>query len=65
MSSRPGVQLTVRREAEGGEHPNRYIGLVSAHVRVYWPPLVDIDEIRYALGEAYEKALDEIDAKRS
>lgn len=63
MSSRPGVQVTVRREADGGEHPNRYVGLVSAHVRVYWPPLADVEEIRYALGAAYREAFDAINEK--
>lgn len=60
MSSRPGVQVTVKREADGGEHPNRYIGLVSAHVRVYWPPLADIREVYKALDDAHNEALDAI-----
>lgn len=63
MSARPGIQITVKREADGGEHPNRYVGLVSAHVRVYWPPLAAVEEIRYALGDAYNAAWDAINEK--
>lgn len=60
MSRRNGIQLTVQRSADGGEHPNRFIPAVSAHVRVYWPPLATRQEIEDALNEAHIQALDRI-----
>lgn len=63
MSRRDGIQITVKREADGGETPNRYVPLTSAHVRVYWPPRATIDEVYAALDAAYDDALDAIHEK--
>ena len=60
MSSRPGIQITREYEADGGEHPNKYRPNVSAHIRVYWPPLATQSLIVATLDEAYWGALEAI-----
>lgn len=65
MSSRPGVEVTVQRPADGGEHPNRFIPFVSAHIRVFWPPLASEAEVALALAEATTEALKKIKEKRN
>lgn len=61
MSRRIGIQVTHIAEADGGEHPNKFVPLVSAHVRLYWPPLATEREVLDALTEGY---LDAIGATR-
>lgn len=60
MAARPGIQLTVTTPADGGESPNRYDPNVSAHIRVYWPPLATEDQIIWTLAEAFDQARQEI-----
>jgi len=59
MAQRPGIQLTVDKEADGGVSPNRFVPLISAHVRLYWPALATQSEVESALEEAYVLVLHE------
>lgn len=56
MASRIGVIADASLDADGGVSPNRYTPKVSAHIRVYWPPLATESEIMWTLAEAFEDA---------
>jgi hypothetical protein len=60
MSSRPGITATVKHEADGGVSPNRYIGLITAEIRVHWPPLATPAQIELALREVIRDAQQQI-----
>jgi hypothetical protein len=63
MSQRPGIQITTHLPVDGGEHPNRYLPYVSAHVRTYWPAHADIEVVKDAMNRAHERALEEVERK--
>ena len=63
MSSRKGIQLTTKVATAPSEHPNKHVDYVSAHVRVYWPPLATRLQIIQALDAAYVQAKEEIRSK--
>lgn len=65
MSQRPGIQITKHESVDGGEHPNRYIPAVSAHIRLYWPAHVDLDTVTSTLEVAYTEALDAARARHA
>jgi hypothetical protein len=55
-------------DADGGRIPNQYQPFVSAHFRVYWPPLATGEEIEQAidaaLAELYEAVRTRQEGKR-
>lgn len=59
MARRKSLVVDVKKEVDGGESPNKYIGLVSVHLRVNWPPRTDPDTVRDAITQAYKTALSE------
>lgn len=54
MGRRIGVQAVERREPI--DPPAGYVELITADVRVYWPPGVHKSEVLVALGLAYAEA---------
>lgn len=67
MSARPGVLATVRIPADGGEHPNKQVGEITAEVRCHWPDGARFGDIREAVhraaGAALAQARAEIDRR--
>ena len=66
MSSRPGfiVDHFLPVPEYEGKSPNKYVGTVTAHFRVYWPPLAPKELVRAQITEAYLKALEELERMR-
>jgi hypothetical protein len=61
VSRRTGIIKTVRVKVDGGESPNAYVPLITAEVRVFWPPhTVTAAQVMTALVEAAEAALDDL-----
>ena len=56
MTGRPGIETTVRLDADGGSTPNAYSPFISAHVRIYWPPRATDEQIEQALSAALNSA---------
>lgn len=63
MSKRPGLTVAVRNDADGGVSPNAYMPLITAEVRLFWPPRATREQILDSLNEAVEEALLKFDAK--
>ena len=57
MSARPGILVDVRRPADGGVSPNRYVAVISAEIRCHWPPRATAAEVEGVLAEAYLQAV--------
>lgn len=64
MSSRPGIVVSVKRPADGGESPNGYVPQITAEVRVFWPPRATLGQVLVALDAAYRDAITNVLAKR-
>ena len=62
MAGRPGVVVTVDKDADGGVSPNRFVPQISAHIRLYWPPRATIEEVTEALLQAYRETLEAVNA---
>lgn len=65
MSARPGVLVTIRRPADGGESPHQTVASITAEVRVFWPPTAPAEDVIQAIRDAADQALQEFDAWRS
>ena len=63
MSQRPGIQITVENPADGGDHPNRYLPYISAHIRAYWPAHAPLRDVLDSIHEAHERAIREATQK--
>ena len=61
MARRPGFGVTVRHDADGGQSPNFYMPLITAEVRLFWPPKATREQILDALEQAVEEAMDKFD----
>lgn len=62
MSSRPGFIIDHRvRTDNGGVSPNAYVAQVSVQLRVNAPPLCRRSEVREAICEAFNQALDQLE----
>lgn len=61
MARRPGFGVTVRTDADGGVSPNVYMPLVTAEVRLFWPPKATREQCLDTLNQAVEEALDKFD----
>lgn len=56
MSNRPGLRVTIRKPADGGASPNRYVPVITAEIRLHWPPKATADDIDAALSAAIDEA---------
>lgn len=56
MTRRHGRITTVRREAEGGQEPNRYNPEILVEIRIFAPPHTRSEDVQIALGDAYDAA---------
>lgn len=65
MTDRPNVYAIHNRFSDGGQPPDQYVPLVTAEVRVYWPPNATDDEIHGTLADAVEDANQQIAVKRA
>ena len=65
MSARPGILVDVRRPADGGVSPNRYVAVISAEIRCHWPPRATEKEIIDVLEEVVEQALAAVREERA
>ena len=57
MSSRPAIHITVREPADSGTSPNRYIGQITAQIRLHFPPTASEREVLSALERAYQQTV--------
>lgn len=65
MSGRPGILVSTKTPADGGESPNRYAPEITVEVRVYWPPKATDAEIYGALHEVWKRANIRIQEERA
>lgn len=64
MSQRPGFIVQVDQPTEnGGVSPNAFRPFVSVQIRVHAPFLCRGSEVREALSEAFNQALDQIEGQ--
>lgn len=61
MAKRPGLTVAVRNDADGGTSPNAYMPLVTAEIRLFWPPRATREQCLDTLNQAVEEALDKFD----
>lgn len=61
MARRPGFGVTVRADADGGKSPNTYMPLITAEVRLFWPPKATREQVLDALEQAVEEAMEKFD----
>lgn len=61
MARRPGFAVTVRADADGGVSPNTYMPLITAEVRLFWPPRATREQCLDALNDCVEEAMDKFD----
>ena len=57
MSARPGVVVSIKKPAPGGESPNNFWGAITAEVRAFWPPLASSASVEAAIWEAATEAV--------
>jgi hypothetical protein len=66
VSQRPGFLVNHFVKAEGRwpltKSPNSQPDVITAEIRCHWPYLAPFDEVRQALTDVYEKALEALDA---
>jgi hypothetical protein len=65
MSARPGIIASKTVRSNGGQSPNNYRGVVTAELRVYWPPLATDEEITIALNSVIQEAQQRIKGIRA
>lgn len=72
MSSRPGIIAVIRQDADGtgatmgttsGYSPTAYMPIITAEIRLHWPPRATREECLEALNRCVEQAMDRLDAK--
>lgn len=56
MGRRHGRITIARRDVDGGQEPNKYLGQVSVEIRIFAPPHTGSEDVQIALDEAYEAA---------
>jgi hypothetical protein len=59
MSRRKGRITMVRKPADGGVEPNRYLPETSVEIRVFAPPKTPLWQVADTITEAYYQALAE------
>lgn len=74
MTKRPGFAVTVRQDADGtgatmgttsGYSPTAYMPIITAEIRLHWPPRATKEECLEALNRVVEEAMDKLDKRHA
>ena len=61
MSARKTIYVNLHADCDPGESPNRYVGRITADLRLHFPPHIDPAEVRAVATDAVTRMWQRVD----